>query len=909
VSTLAEAVSDARRSLPVVRGEAQRASAVGGVLLAAAIGFLVSRSITDAMLLGLACLLFAGVALAGREFIVFGLVAALPWMVVFDSFTPTDVKTLTSAAAAIALIAYVGPIRPRSKALPWGLGLFLAAIAVGTALSVSGAQLIQAAKYMVFPAMCLAVTSERSRARLLPLCKPVLYSAALAMLVQIGIIAAGLGSVGTYYHIGENVGFDPQSPHELALMAVIVACGGLAAVRGTVSRAAFVALGIIPAVETGVRSALVASALVLVLYIASSRLGLRQVIVIGVSAVVIVGSGALAVAEARISTDVSGGEFSSLATAGSGRGAIWTTALRHYVNSGAEGIALGTGLRSITRFEQQDLGSAFVGHSDLIEVGVQLGIVGFLGWVIMWLTLFRDRTLSRLVLVPVLVYALINGSIESTAPLVVAMFLAVAASRTVELPVRERAESVTGRAGGRWRTSGVRGMTAASGLTTPQRAEGRGRDRQRRRAMRWAASERARRQVEPHGEDAAATGRAAGRRGKQAHPQRREDDTRTVEVAQRLERWCHQREWTGPDPYDGLNATRLPPAIRRSALGMRLMTQAVKRSPLDLRPVLGIRSARSAATMTYAISSYARNGFMDEEVAATRLEHTIDTLLGLRCTGYDEPCWGYHFDVQTHVFFYPRTEPNTIATAFAGHALLDAHELAGAPRALELAVGAADFFIRHVPQTEGAGGAYFGYLAGDRTPIHNASMLVCSLFARLARHVDRPELRTAATAAVGYTIAHQRPDGSWPYGELPHLDWIDNFHTGYVLDCLLACSEAGIGGDVDGAWQRGLDYYSRELFLADGTPKYKPDSVHPVDGQCVAQAMQTFALASRGIPTRLEDARRTFAYAMQTLARTDGSFAFQRRRLWVNRTPHLRWVQGPMLAALTHLIAAETTAA
>jgi hypothetical protein len=873
VSTLAEAVSDARRSLPVVRGEAQRASAVGGVLLAAAIGFLVSRSITDAMLLGLACLLFAGVALAGREFIVVGLVAALPWMVVFDSFTPTDVKTLTSAAAAIALIAYVGPIRPRSKALPWGLGLFLAAIAVGTALSVSGAQLIQAAKYMVFPAMCLAVTSERSRARLLPLCKPVLYSAALAMLVQIGIIAAGLGSVGTYYHIGENVGFDPQSPHELALMAVIVACGGLAAVRGTVSRAAFVALGIIPAVETGVRSALVASALVLVLYIVSSRLGLRQVIVIGVSAVVIVGSGALAVAEARISTDVSGGEFSSLATAGSGRGAIWTTALRHYVNAGAEGIALGTGLRSITRFEQQDLGSAFVGHSDLIEVGVQLGIVGFLGWVIMWLTLFRDRTLSRLVLVPVLVYALINGSIESTAPLVVAMFLAVAASRTVELPVRERAESVTGRAGGPRRTSGggwlaplppayggqVRGMTAASGLTTPQA--------------------------------------------------RREDDTRTVEVAQRLERWCHQREWTGPDPYDGLNATRLPPAIRRSALGMRLMTQAVKRSPLDLRPVLGIRSARSAATMTYAISSYARNGFMDEEVAATRLEHAIDTLLGLRCTGYDEPCWGYHFDVQTRVFFYPRTEPNTIATAFAGHALLDAHELAGAPRALELAVGAADFFIRHVPQTEGAGGAYFGYLAGDRTPIHNASMLVCSLFARLARHVDRPELRTAATAAVGYTIAHQRPDGSWPYGELPHLDWIDNFHTGYVLDCLLACSEAGIGGDVDGAWQRGLDYYSRELFLEDGTPKYKPDSVHPVDGQCVAQAMQTFALASRRIPTRLEDARRTFAYAMRTLPRTDGSFAFQRRRLWVNRTPHLRWVQGPMLAALTHLIAAETTAA
>jgi hypothetical protein len=382
-----------------------------------------------------------------------------------------------------------------------------------------------------------------------------------------------------------------------------------------------------------------------------------------------------------------------------------------------------------------------------------------------------------------------------------------------------------------------------------------------------------------------------------------------ADAARRLERWCHQCDWRGPDPYDGLSATRVPATLRRSAMGRRVLTQTVKRSPLDLRLALGIQPARSATTMAYAISSYARNGFLSDDDANVRLQHAIKALLELRCAGYDEPCWGYHFDVQTRVFFYPRTEPNTIATAFAAHALLDAHELAGVPGALELADGAADFFMRHVPQTAGPEGAYFGYLAGDRTPIHNANMLVCALFARLVRHRERADLRNAAAAGLRYTAAHQRLDGSWPYGELPHLDWIDSFHTGYVLDCLLACEEAGIGGDADGAWKRGLDYYCRELFLADGTPKYKPDSVYPVDGQCVAQAMQTLALASRRRPTHLEDARRTFASAVRTLARTDGAFAFQRRRLWVNRTAHLRWVQGPMLVALTHLIAAEARAA
>ena len=368
------------------------------------------------------------------------------------------------------------------------------------------------------------------------------------------------------------------------------------------------------------------------------------------------------------------------------------------------------------------------------------------------------------------------------------------------------------------------------------------------------------------------------------------------EAARRLERWSRERSWCGPDPYDGLNARRLPRRV--PPLGMRVVTQVVKRSPVDLRPALGVPPGRSAVTLALAVSAYARNGFLSAEAAARGLRECFAALLDLRCRAYGEPCWGYHFDVQTRVFFYPRTAPNTIATAFAGHALLDAHELAGLPGALALAAGAGDFFLRHVPQTPGRGGAYFGYLVGDRTPIHNASLLVSSLLARLAGHLGRRDVADAAAAGVGYAVAHQRADGSWPYGELGHLDWVDGFHTGYVLDALLACSGAGIAA-AGGAWERGLDYYRRELFLADGTPKYRPSSVYPIDGQCAAQAIQTFARAGR-----VEDARRVFAYAVRLLGRADGAFAFQRRRRWVNRTPHLRWVQAPMLCALTHLIAA-----
>ncbi len=276
----------------------------------------------------------------------------------------------------------------------------------------------------------------------------------------------------------------------------------------------------------------------------------------------------------------------------------------------------------------------------------------------------------------------------------------------------------------------------------------------------------------------------------------------------------------------------------------------------------------------------------------------------MRCEGYEEPCWGYHFDVQTRVFFYPRETPNTIATAFAGLALIDAGQALGNERLLALATGVGDFFLRHIPQTEGREGAFFGYLPGDRTPIHNANTLVCALLARLAAGTGREDMRTAAEAGLRWTVALQRGDGSWPYGEEQDLDWVDNFHTGYVLDSLICCAEAGVEVDGGSALERGLAYYRDRLFLQDGTPKYLPQSVYPIDAQCVAQGIRTMTLAASHDASYGALAWRVFDFALRQMQRGDGSFIFQRRRHWTNPTPHMRWVVAPMFESLSCLCAA-----
>ena len=281
---------------------------------------------------------------------------------------------------------------------------------------------------------------------------------------------------------------------------------------------------------------------------------------------------------------------------------------------------------------------------------------------------------------------------------------------------------------------------------------------------------------------------------------------RLLNVIYRLESHGAEHEWVGPHPYEALNATRFVGPVTKSAMGRRVLMQVVKRSPLDLRPVLGIKPTRNSASVAWAMSAYGIGSWLPDEVQDEKLRHAADVLLSMRKPDYEEPCWGYAFDYQSRIFFYPETMPNTIATAFTGMAFLDAFDRTQDEEYLDVAAGVARFFINHVPQTEDPPGARFGYFPGDRSPIHNANTHVGSLLARIARHVpERDDYLARAAASTEWTVARQRDDGSWPYGEREDLDWVDSFHTGYVLDSLQHCAEAGIDGAHE-AWRRGLDY-------------------------------------------------------------------------------------------------------
>jgi hypothetical protein len=161
----------------------------------------------------------------------------------------------------------------------------------------------------------------------------------------------------------------------------------------------------------------------------------------------------------------------------------------------------------------------------------------------------------------------------------------------------------------------------------------------------------------------------------------------------------------------------------------------------------------------------------------------------------------------------------------------------------------------------------------------------------------RREHEDDALPALRYSLARQRPDGSWPYGERPGLDWVDGYHTAFVLWSL------GRMIDKEGL-TAGLDYFSAHLVDPDGAVRASPESRYPVDIHSCASSIWALSDLHERDPGSLETAGRILDWTLANMRREDGRFAFQTRRFFRASVPYARWSDGHMLLALSEYLTA-----
>ncbi len=366
----------------------------------------------------------------------------------------------------------------------------------------------------------------------------------------------------------------------------------------------------------------------------------------------------------------------------------------------------------------------------------------------------------------------------------------------------------------------------------------------------------------------------------------------------RLRAYVEREGFAGYDPYDALNS----PLLRRATLGRKwpriIAIQALKRSPVNLRPLLGVKKGLNPKGLGLFLWSYGKLfQTSGDSRLLQRIEFFLDHLEASKSPVSTGHAWGYNFDWQSRAFFVPRHTPTIVNSSFIGHALLDLYQWTGNQRCLDMAVPIADFLLNDLKRLAEGDSFCFSYTPIDEYGVHNANLLGASILIRIARLTGQEVARDAALAALSYSMKYQHDDGSWWYSEMPFAHWIDSFHTGFNLQAIryfLALSE---GTDHASGYERGVRYYAHRFFDESGRPSYYHDRVYPIDVHAPSQAMVFLGRE----PGYRELAERVALWMCRNMQDDDGHFYFQMTPRFVNKVPYMRWSQAWAMHGLTHL--------
>lgn len=370
------------------------------------------------------------------------------------------------------------------------------------------------------------------------------------------------------------------------------------------------------------------------------------------------------------------------------------------------------------------------------------------------------------------------------------------------------------------------------------------------------------------------------------------------EAFSRLDSYCRGINYQGWDVFDGLNSRLFASSFLAKSSLLRLgWIQFFKRSPINFRRIALVPHGYNAKGLGLFVSGLLALGRIDEA------QKLLEKLMPLRCQGYAGTSWGYNFPWQARAFYVPVGKPNMVTTVFVANAFCDYYDNTGDSKALQIAADCCVFMVQHLIISENTDSICFGYIPDETAKVHNVNMLGAALLARVAAINGDTVLVEKSRKAMYYSIKALQQDFSWPYGELHHHQWIDNFHTGFNLVALHDWSKY----TGDNTWKEELKkayaYFLHTFWQENGCPKYYNNSLYPVDIHCSAQGIITYAKLEETASCGSAMAEKIACWAIENMQDKQGYFYYQQTKWFTNKIPYIRWSQAWMFYALATLLA------
>lgn len=309
--------------------------------------------------------------------------------------------------------------------------------------------------------------------------------------------------------------------------------------------------------------------------------------------------------------------------------------------------------------------------------------------------------------------------------------------------------------------------------------------------------------------------------------------------------------------------------------------------------------------MGFALFSQALN----EKKYYEKAVHFLEILEQARCKRYEHFCWGYPFDWVTRTGTIREGTPLITTTPYVYEAFQYVYEIDKNPEWLETMKSIVDHAMYDIKDFGFSNGvATCSYTPFDKGGVINASAYRAFLLTSASKQFAEEKYWQTAEGNLNFVLEQQQPNGSWYYA-VDSRDFIDHFHTCFVLKALAKIEKLTGHTGCQKAIEKGIEYYIKNLFDENGLPKpfskaprltvYRNELYDYAEciNLCVLLKARYHEL-EKILKTVLEDLLRRWQ-------KPDGSFRARKLFLGWDNVPMHRWAQSQIFRSLSLLLYEE----
>ena len=283
--------------------------------------------------------------------------------------------------------------------------------------------------------------------------------------------------------------------------------------------------------------------------------------------------------------------------------------------------------------------------------------------------------------------------------------------------------------------------------------------------------------------------------------------------------------------------------------------------------------------------------------------HFLTELKKSRCRQFKEYCWGYPFNWVWRGGTIKRQTPLITTTPYVYEAFLKVFELQ--PRdewklILESIARHAAIDIKDFRTSETASSC--SYTPFGEGGVINAAAYRAFLLTSASRVFSHDDYWRIAERNLNFVLENQNSDGSWYYAVDGVRDFIDHFHTCFVMKAL-AKIHTLTGHEVcKEALSKGIKYYVENLFDEDGLPKPFSKAprltVYKRELYDCAECINLCLLLRDRFPALETTLENVVEHILEAWVKRDGSFRSRKLHLGWDNVPMHRWGQSQMFRSL-----------